>query len=93
MDESYAEVGTEVILGKHIHIPGGGSNWNEEKEAYVGMKTTIIRIKSRDYADCLCCAVACDKGIWSWRVKNMILASDVPLLTIDEKIRRRVLDG
>jgi hypothetical protein len=90
MDESYAEVGTEVILGKHVH-KFGGQNWIEAKEAYVGMRTTITRVRGlRDFAGCLCCSVVCDGGEYSWRVESMILASDVPLLTPQQRVQLRI---
>jgi len=92
MDTSYAEKGTEVILGKHVRR-SAGPNWSEEMERYVGCKTKIVQVTSPDYSGCLCCVVECDSGEYSWRVENMILASDVPLLTPEQKSKLRIQDG
>ena len=91
MDVTYAEVGTWVILGRHTR--GGDCcerEWEDDMERYVGRQTQITRINCTIIPSCY---VSCDGGKYYWRVQDMILASDVPLLTIDEKIRRRVLDG
>ena len=94
MDESYAEVGAEVILGKHTRDPVGcGINWNPYKDKYVGKKTVITKVRSRDLSGCLVCSVQCDNESWAWRVENMILASDVPLLTQEQRAKLRIQDG
>ena len=91
MDTSYAEVGTEVILGKHVRR-SAGTNWSEAMEQYVGCKTKIVRVTSPDYSGCLCCVVECDREHF-WRVENMILDSDVPLLTSEQKAKLGIQDG
>jgi hypothetical protein len=91
MDDTYAELGTEVILGKHTykewHLPMRSTcssndrlNWSEGKERFVGQKTKITGIRGRDFSGCLCCSVVCDSGRFSWRVESMILASEEDLI-------------
>jgi len=91
MDTSYAEKGTEVILGKHVNR-SCGTNWSDTMDLYVGCKTKIVRVTGKDYSGCLCCVVECDRSHF-WRVENMILASDVPLLTPEQKVQLRIQDG
>ena len=88
MDASYAEIGTWVILGKHKRFVGwDGFSWNPDMEKYVGQKTTIKHV----YHDVITvCQVACDRGWYYWRVEDMILASDVPLLTPEQKEKLRI---
>lgn len=92
MDESYAEIGTEVILGRHVDRIMG-RNWCEEKNLYIGVKTKIIRTGMRDMSGCSTCHVECDGGRFNWRVESMILASDVPLLTPKQKAKMGIKDG
>lgn len=92
MDETYAEIGTEVILGKHVGR-SCGTEWVQEQNQYVGKKTTITRVRGTDFSGCLCCSVSCDNSRWDWRVESMILASDVPLLTPEQKAKMRIQDG
>ena len=88
MDTSYAEKGTEVILGKHVER-SAGTNWSDTMDLYVGCKTTIVRVTSLDCSGCLCCVVECDSLHW-WRVESMILASDVPLLTPEQRLQMKI---
>ena len=89
MDESYAERGTEVILGMHTRNGRFGLEWECAMERYVGRKTRITN--SRTFSDkTVFCRVECDRGRFLWRAEDMILASDVPLLTEAEKIRRKI---
>jgi hypothetical protein len=86
MDESYAEVGTEVILGKHkrrtIH---NGHAWCPDcMDGFVGKKAKITRV-TRDSGGILICFVSRGPENHTWRVEDMILASDVPLLTPKQK--------
>lgn len=92
MDNTYAEVGTEVVLGKHV-CRSRGEHWRSEKDQYVGKRTTITYVTGLDFSGCLCCAVSCDNSRWDWRVESMILASDVPLLTPEQKAKMRIQDG
>ena len=87
MDASYAEIGTWVILGKHKRFGWDGFSWNSDMEKYVGQKTKIKHV----YPDVITvCQVACDNGWYYWRVEDMILASDVPLLTPEQKEKLRI---
>lgn len=90
MDDTYAEVGTEVILGKHTRVGNCCLAWAEGKECYVGRKTRITMVVGKDCIGALCCRVQCDYGKYRWRVENMILASDVPLLIPEQKIKLRI---
>ena len=93
MDESYAEVGTKVILGRHKRRTRVGIAWCEgEMDAYVGSEATICDVfKATD--DCMACYVDIDQGQYYWRAEDMILASDVPLLTPEQKRYLRIQDG
>jgi len=89
MDATYAEVGAEVILGKHnrrVDLYGWdfGFEWQPEMEQYVGQKTKISITDGR------LCLVLCDDCAYRWRVENMILASDVTLLTPEQKLQMRI---
>lgn len=68
MEEKYAIVGAEVILGEH----DWRDNWCSAMDQYIGVKTKIISIYGRDRSKCLCCYVDCDGGRYIWRVTNMI---------------------
>ena len=85
MDESYAEVGTKVILGKHKRCTRVGTAWCEgDMDAYVGSEATICAVfKATD--GCMACYIDIDQGEYYWRAEDMILASDVPLLTPRQK--------
>lgn len=85
MDESYAEVGARVVLGRHTSTDGsyGGLNWNSDMDLFVGKIATIKSIEGNDILGYLCCRVKGNN--WNWRVQNMILASDIPLLTSEQK--------
>jgi hypothetical protein len=87
MDESYAEVGTWVILGRHKRsVRGFGTYWDSRMNQYVGRKTKIKHVCAFDDKIVLC-QVACDNGHFLWRAEDMILASDVPLLTTEQKAK------
>ena len=89
MDDTYAEVGTEVIIGRHTHKPWHTPienrnqdvvlYWRLEKEEYVGKKAKITMVVGRDWSGCLCCRVDIDHGRNNWRVESMILASEADL--------------
>ena len=80
MDSSYAEVGTEVILLSGYTNPIDWGFW-------VGQKARIISVSSR------WCFVTVDGEVLSWLIQKMILASDVPLLTPEQKKELRIQDG
>jgi hypothetical protein len=90
MDETYAEVGTQVILREHKTEPwhcqieaysdAVQRNWATGMARYIGKKARITSIGRRDGAGCLCCRVDVDGGVFAWRVESMILASDEGLL-------------
>jgi hypothetical protein len=68
MDFTYAEVGTEVILGK-------GYGWVPSMEKFTGKKAIITEVYDKNY-----CTVDIDNGDYVWSIRAMILASDEPLL-------------
>ena len=89
MDNSYAEIGTWVILGKHKREDRWfGFSWHPHMERYVGKKTRIKNVFV--VGDMVWCYVACDRGQFSWRAEDMILASDIPLLTPEQKAQLRI---
>ena len=84
MDDTYAEIGTEVILCKHKRrISPIGFSWCDGcMDPLIGMKTKITEVFQR--SGVLVCLV--ENGTHHyWRVEDMILASDVPLLTPKQK--------
>ena len=93
MEDVYAEIGTEVILGRHTRTGTCCTNWYSQQELYVGRKARITRICGCDCIRALCCKVDVDDGVFPWRVENMILASDIPLLTSEQKAKMGIQDG
>ena len=92
MDESYAEVGTKVILGKHRHT--SRSWWCEMCMArYIGREAIIKNIRTAS-DKCVVCKVTIngDEVPHLWRAEDMILASDVPLLTPEQKTKLGIKD-
>ena len=84
MDASYAEIGTWVILGRHKREDRyRGLSWYPDMEKYVGKKTIIKEVYL--VTGIMFCIVACDRGRFSWRAEDMILATDVPLLTSKQR--------
>ena len=71
MDGTYAEIGTQVILGKSKY-------WSSLMSPYTGKKATIIRVMRLSGE--LFCRVDIDGDSWSWDVQAMYLATDEPLL-------------
>ena len=85
MDDTYAEIGTEVILGKHKRETVCGLRWcNDCMNPLIGKKTKITQTY-RDDDGLLVCFVMGGVGPHAWRAEDMILASDVPLLTPKQK--------
>ncbi len=78
MDSTYAEVGTRVI------ITDGGD--------FVGKKATVTRGPLSQRSGL--CVVCFDNGVsYYWSVRKMILASDIPLLTPEQKRKLGIKDG
>ena len=81
MDSTYAEVGTHVILRKHKRLTNYGLDWIDgSMDKYVGQEA-VIRDVFQANDGCCVCYVDIDQGYHYWRVEDMILATDVPLLT------------
>jgi len=76
MDATYMEEGTEVVL-----IPF--NQWHPKYE-YKG-KSGIISFVLQDK-----CTVTCDAGCYWWFPSEMILTSDVTLLTPEQKLQMRI---
>jgi hypothetical protein len=72
MDITYAEVGTEVILGRYNH-----QRWVWTMEPYVGKQTRITKISITDPS---WCRVEADGGMWCWPILGMILATEKALV-------------
>ena len=77
MDASYAEAGTEVVIC--FHRP------SVTRQDYCSRRTTIIQVADDGDA----CRVAADTGYYWWAVSNMILASDIDLLTPEQRVKIR----
>jgi len=90
MDSTYAEAGTKVVLGKHVFKTDSrlSDNWDPQMDSFVGKMATIKEVSGIDDYGCVCCRVK-EYG-WVWRVENMILASDVPLLTPEQRAKLQI---
>jgi len=74
MDDTYAEVGVKVILGKSL----SEECWATEMDEYVGKKTQITYVGwGPDHG---WCRVAIDRGVWWWCIQDMILATEKALV-------------
>lgn len=87
MDSSYAEVGTEVVIGFGDWCPDY-DNIGPMRDL-LGTKTTITRVRSFNAVRNPWCHVAADDGRWWWPVCDMILASDIDLLTPEQRVKIR----
>ena len=82
MDPVYAEVGAEVVIGFHRH--------SQYAFRYRGAKTTITYVKRESPGPRAWCKVSLDNGFhgcYWFPVDDMILASDIPLLTPEQRAR------
>ena len=80
MDDTYAEVGTEVVIC--FYRPPIDPTF----QIYHRKRTTIIEVR---HSQVSCrfsqCRVAADRGQNWWSISNMILASDIDLLLPEQK--------
>jgi hypothetical protein len=67
------KIGERVILGRHDM----NQTWFNEMEKYVGLIATITSYVNADYYGKHRFTVDIDGGVWTWRVENMRLATDV----------------
>ena len=81
MDTSYAEVGTEIVIC--FHRP---ERYVQEVQKYVCKKTVITEVVNEPPA---VCHVKIDGGFYWWPIDDMILASDIDLLTPEQRERIR----
>lgn len=81
MEDIYATVGTEVIVGFH-----NSTGYTGSMSKYAGFKARIHSVIRNEYNKLLWCLVDADEGDYWWPVCDMILASDTDLLT-EEKER------
>jgi len=79
MDASYAEVGTEVVIC--FYRPPH----HDVNQKYCGRRTVITEVRHFSSQ----CRVAVDDGYWWWSISNMILASDIDLLSPEQRSRIR----
>ena len=75
MDESYAEVGAEVILTD----PDG-----YQRGTFIGKKSKVVGAPITRQGTVMC-VVCYSHSMFYWPVHKMILASDVTLLTPEQK--------
>ena len=87
MDATYAEVGTEVVIGFGDWCPD--YNRYPSMRALLGTQTVIIEVDLEFSVECPWCRVKADGGKWWWPVCDMILASDIDLLAPEQKSRIR----
>lgn len=66
-------VGTKVVLGRHTAVDGD-INWNDQMEPYIGKPATVTELSSVDMVGCPVVKVDLDQGMWSWRIRDMLLA-------------------
>jgi len=89
MDATYAEVGTEVVVC--FHRP---ERYPQYIQRYVCKKTFITMASPTTYSDGtadggVVCKVQIDNGYYWWSIQDMILASDIDLLTPEQRSRIR----
>ena len=77
MDATYAVYGTKVVVG--FHRP---ERYDERVNQYVCRITHVIRADDENR-----CHVFIDNGFHRWPIQDMILASDIPLLTPEQRAR------
>lgn len=83
MEDVYATVGAEVIIGFH-----NSDRYTGRMSRYVGFKTRIRNMYRSLYGKkLLWCKVDADRCDEWWPVCDMILASDIDLLTPEQKDR------
>ena len=82
MEDIYATVGAEVIIGFH-----NSTRYTGVMSKYVGFKTRIRSVYRTLYGRKLWCKVDADRRDEWWPVCDMILASDIDLLTPEQKAR------
>jgi hypothetical protein len=78
MDLSYAEVGTEVVVAFHR-----SEQYIWYPQSFVCRKATITH---RDLHNKMCRVRGDHDGYW-WPVRDMILVSDIDLLTPEQRVR------
>ena len=80
MDSTYAEVGTEVIL------------LSKSTPFYNGRKAVVTQSPrlGRDGSKSRYCVVDVNSYCFHWRVEDMILASDIPLLTPEQRAELQI---
>ena len=81
MDATYAEVGAEVVICFHR-----SERYPQYTQRYV-CKKTFITMASPTTG--VVCKVQIDNGYYWWPIQDMILASDIDLLTPEQKSRIR----
>jgi hypothetical protein len=77
MDISYAEVGTEVVIAFHRQ------EQYHSVQRYIGRKTFITKVDIFSKT----CKTNIDGEFYWWPVRDMILASDIDLLTPEQKLK------
>ena len=80
MDATYAEVGAEVVICFHR-----SERYPQYTQRYVCKKTFITMASPRGVV----CKVQIDNGYYWWPIQDMILASDIDLLTPEQRARIR----
>jgi hypothetical protein len=66
-------VGTKVVLGPHTPV-NGDTNWNPTMAAHVGNVATVTALSDVDTSGCPVVHVDLDRGMWSWRIRDLRLA-------------------
>lgn len=79
MEDIYATVGAEVIIGFH-----NSTRYTGSQSKYAGFKARIYSVYKESNKS-LWCLVDADEGDYWWPVCDMILASDTGLLTEDKE--------
>lgn len=86
MEQTYAEVGTEVVIGFRGKCNDYRFIEDMGRLRYTKTIITEVRINTSNEA---WCHVLADNTRWWWPAYDMILASDIDLLTPEQKAKIR----
>jgi hypothetical protein len=69
--------GSFVVLGRHSEVDGD-DNWTPMMDPFVGRVAQVTKAENIDVKGCPTVRVTIDKGSFSWRIRNMKLATMPP---------------
>lgn len=67
------DVGVKVRLQRHTEVGGGGSNWSDTMDRYVGQEAEVMSLRGTDQDGCPGVTVDLDNGRHFWRIRDMVV--------------------